>query len=335
MLEEKRALEQKMAERATRTEKLRAARARINSGNTWDIRAGRGRDELDTLLGRFGVANPNLNVSLANLEKTSGGLPTAAIPTPAVAASPAVAAPPAVTVAPSNTDTNATQTQAVTQAVAQASTVATDVAKSNAADAQKNANQRHQQSQQHLTRLLTRETKLGDALARSRLPDAIVEAQVRQEVMALGTASGLSAEDSAAAAAKFMEEGVLNDSLRNALTAHPELSAAAMHAGIGTLDLGTRASRYRVPRATDGVTTEDPVEDFIYRGNGVRGTITPIATDDQFFGARPGGAIDQAVNGRGGGTVINNIYGDERRTYDIVKRVLREAGLVPSRIGNG
>lgn len=336
MLAEKKVLEQKIAERATRTEGLRAAQARINSGNTWDLRAGRGRDELDQLLGRFGVADPNLNVSLAHLNQPGAAAP--AIPSPALAtpATPGLSAP-AVTVAPSSTDTNAAQTQAVTQAVNQASTVATDVATSNAAEARKNAEQRHQQSQQHLTRLLTRETKLGDALARSKLPDAIVEAQVRQELMALGTASGLSAEDSAAAAAKFIDEGVLSDTLKSALksalTSHPELSAAAMHAGIGSLDLNTRASRYRVPRATDGVTTEDPVEDFIYRGNGVRGSITPIANDDQFFGARPGGAIDQAVNGRGG-TVINNIYGDERRTYDIVKRVLREAGITGNRVSH-
>lgn len=45
------------------------------------------------------------------------------------------------------------------------------------------------------------------------------------------------------------------------------------------------------------------VEDFIYRGDGISGTITPIDKKDDFFGAKPGGAIDKAVNG--GGIVIN------------------------------
>lgn len=329
---EKAALEQKIAERATRTEGLRAANARINSGNTWDTRAGKGREDLDKLLGRFGASSAyaSTNVSLAHLDQPGAATAMAptATPTGAVAA-------PAVTVAPSNTDTNVAQTTAVTTAVNQASTVATEAAKTTAADSGKAADQRHQQAQQHVTRLLTRETKLGDALARSKLPDAIAEAQVKQELMALGTAAGLTGEDASAAAAKFMDDGVLTDAMKSALTSHPELAAAAMHAGIGTMDLNTRTSRYRMPRAAEGgITTEDPVEDFIYRGNGVNGAITPIASDDQFFGARPGGAIDQAVNGRGGGTVINNIYGDERRVYDIVKRVIREAGISPSRAGS-
>lgn len=332
---EKASLEQKIAERATRTEGLRAANARINSGNTWDIREGRGRDELDQLLGRFGAGGGMYNskvFSFSNQPAASTPMAPTATPTSAVAA-------PTVSVAPSNTDTNVVQTTAVTAAVNQASTVATEVAKTTAADSGKAADHRHQQAQQHITRLLSRETKLGDALARSKLPDAIAEAQVKQELMALGTAAGLTGEDASAAAAKFMDDGVLTDAMKSAmksaLTSHPELAAAAMHAGIGTMDLNTRTSRYRVPRAAEGgVTTEDPVEDFIYRGNGVNGAITPIASDDQFFGARPGGAIDQAVNGRGGGTVINNIYGDERRVYDIVKRVIREAGIGPSRAGS-
>lgn len=45
------------------------------------------------------------------------------------------------------------------------------------------------------------------------------------------------------------------------------------------------------------------VEDFIYRGNGVTGQITPIDKSDQFFGAKPGGAIDKAMNS--GGVVVN------------------------------
>ena len=71
------------------------------------------------------------------------------------------------------------------------------------------------------------------------------------------------------------------------------------------------------------------LEDFIYRGDGTRGTINPINKKDEFFGAKPGGAIDKAINGGGGGGVVNiNIYGgDENKVYQVVKRVLQESGI--------
>jgi len=69
-----------------------------------------------------------------------------------------------------------------------------------------------------------------------------------------------------------------------------------------------------------------PVEDFIYRGDGTRGTINPINKRDEFFGAKPGGAIDKAING-GGGVVNIYISGDEAKVYNVVKRVIQESGL--------
>ena len=69
-------------------------------------------------------------------------------------------------------------------------------------------------------------------------------------------------------------------------------------------------------------------QDFIYRGDGTRGTINPINKKDEFFGAKPGGAIDKAINGGGGGVVNINIYGgDENKVYQVVKRVLQESGI--------
>jgi hypothetical protein len=69
------------------------------------------------------------------------------------------------------------------------------------------------------------------------------------------------------------------------------------------------------------------LEDFIYRGDGVRGTIQSINKKDEFFGAKPGGAIDKAMNG-GRGSVNVNIYGgDEAKIYNVVKRAIKESGL--------
>ena len=70
-----------------------------------------------------------------------------------------------------------------------------------------------------------------------------------------------------------------------------------------------------------------PLQDFIYRGDGTRGTINPINKRDEFFGAKPGGAIDKAINGGGGGVVNIYISGDEAKVYNVVKRVIQESGL--------
>lgn len=77
------------------------------------------------------------------------------------------------------------------------------------------------------------------------------------------------------------------------------------------------------------LTVSEPKKDFIYRGNGRSGDITPIDKMDSFFGAKPGGAIDKAggLGGGGGGkTVIVNVYGDDR-TYATVKKVLKDTGF--------
>jgi len=68
-----------------------------------------------------------------------------------------------------------------------------------------------------------------------------------------------------------------------------------------------------------------PVDDFIYRGDGVSGDITPINKMDEFFGAKPGGAIHQAV---GGGKNVN-IYingGDTEKIRSVVTKVLKDTG---------
>jgi nucleoid-associated protein YgaU len=64
--------------------------------------------------------------------------------------------------------------------------------------------------------------------------------------------------------------------------------------------------------------------DFIYRGDGTRGTINPIDSADQFFGAKPGGPIDKAMGSKTVNISING--GDEARVYNVVKRVLRDSG---------
>lgn len=68
------------------------------------------------------------------------------------------------------------------------------------------------------------------------------------------------------------------------------------------------------------------VEDFIYRGSGGAGTITPINTADQFFGAKPGGPIDNAVGASGRNININIHGGDTQKIYQTVKQALAASG---------
>lgn len=65
-------------------------------------------------------------------------------------------------------------------------------------------------------------------------------------------------------------------------------------------------------------------DDFIYRGDGSgSGTINPINKADDFYGAKPGGAIAKALGG-GGGMVINKIIiyesGDPQKTLAMIKQ---------------
>lgn len=68
------------------------------------------------------------------------------------------------------------------------------------------------------------------------------------------------------------------------------------------------------------------VDDFIYRGNGGSGTITPIHKSDEFYGAKPGGPI---ANGVGRSVVINNLTinesGDPKKTLQMVKQAIAAA----------
>lgn len=68
------------------------------------------------------------------------------------------------------------------------------------------------------------------------------------------------------------------------------------------------------------------MNDFIYRGNGITGTINPIDKKDEFFGAKPGGAIDRAM---GNGGIIINIsgVGSSEEVARAVSSTLRKMGL--------
>jgi len=79
-----------------------------------------------------------------------------------------------------------------------------------------------------------------------------------------------------------------------------------------------------VPESLNWLLEQAKVDDFIYRGNARSGTITPIDSQDSFFGAKPGGALSKM-----GGTVINNltIYesGDPQKTLQMVKQAITAA----------
>jgi hypothetical protein len=78
-----------------------------------------------------------------------------------------------------------------------------------------------------------------------------------------------------------------------------------------------------------GLTLQNPVNDFIYRGGARGGVITPINRKDDFIGMMPGGPIDKAT---ASGNIVNITIegGDEVKVYNVVRRVLLESGIRPN-----
>jgi hypothetical protein len=80
-----------------------------------------------------------------------------------------------------------------------------------------------------------------------------------------------------------------------------------------------------------GVKRLQQQHDFIYRGDGYSGSITPIDANDTMVGFRPGGPV--ANSGGIGGNVQVNVYGgDEQRVFRVIQMALRQAGIGPSRV---
>ena len=193
-------------------------------------------------------------------------------------------------------------------------------------------------SRKHLEKILTKGQKLGNALADSRLPQAIVDAQVKQKLESLLYASGVAETAIPDIVENYMTEGKLTGGkteLSGATAADTALAAISRELGIGPEALTGSRSVRSVPTVAGETRSGRELEDFVYRGDGVRGTIHPIDERDTFVGMKPGGAIDRAVGGGGGGggVIININGGDERRVFDVVKRVLSTSGIGPTRVG--
>jgi len=202
------------------------------------------------------------------------------------------------------------------------------------------------EANKHLTKIMTKDRKVGDMIAKSDLPDAIVAAQVKQQFASLAFASGLDPEKASEALDTYFQTGTLTPELQAAISGSggfeegSALAGSLANLGImpGARGAATAGRAHRFPMDTGSEAGTSPdiapeVNDFIYRGGGVRGSITPIDSADVLVGSKEGGALDRA--GAGGGTINNNFHiygGDERRVFDVVKRVLRESGVTPGRV---
>lgn len=67
------------------------------------------------------------------------------------------------------------------------------------------------------------------------------------------------------------------------------------------------------------------LKDFIWRPGQAPVSFSP---NDELFGAKSGGPIEKLLGGGGGGAVNINIYGDEAKVYQVVKRVLSELKMI-------
>lgn len=142
------------------------------------------------------------------------------------------------------------------------------------------------------------------------LDKLLKEMQSTKETQALETLAGTGGEG-AAAVAEFLKTGKKEALNVEALTASTDTNV-------------TRALQNL------GVIQSSPVNDFIYRGGAQGGVITPINAADQLLGMKPGGPVDRAARGGGGGTVVININGDTATIVRTVKDVLQKSGLTAS-----
>ena len=234
---------------------------------------------------------------VARLMGTAAPAAAPAAAAPAAAATPAAGAAPAVSVAP--------PTPQVAERQAAPAVAATESAASEQARRDQRALQTaNRQHDQLIGQLKGR--ALGDALADSRLPQAIAVADAKMrllESLYAGGASTLPAEQ-------------INRLLAG--TATPE-------------DLGAAGAAGQQARALQFMSAP-PVQDFVYQDRGGRSVITPISREDQVTGAKPGGPIAAAATRPGGNVVVHIHGGDERRIFDVVKRAIIGAGITPNRV---
>jgi hypothetical protein len=178
-----------------------------------------------------------------------------------------------------------------------------------------NLTEEQRQSLEEQIRLM--ETEQAQEKALSEVSDQIAEEGFQDVVQAIKdeekrkALSQLGAEYGYDAASRALEGdwgGVLSGVQKDSVVTAKERQLLE-RAGLDT---------NRIPALTEGV------NDFIYRGNGGAGSITPINKMDEFFGAKPGGPIHQAGGGKNVNIYING--GDTEKIRSVVTKVLRDTG---------
>jgi hypothetical protein len=151
--------------------------------------------------------------------------------------------------------------------------------------------------------------EMGDGIAVSALPDAIATADAKMRLL----------------------EGLTEAQLHDPALVGRLLGGTATPQDIG----GLAADRQGIARALGSRLAPTP-NDFIYQNSGGRSVITPINSEDQIMGMRPGGPIANATGrGTGGNVTINVNGGDERRVFEVVRRAIQQAGITPNRVPSG
>ena len=108
-----------------------------------------------------------------------------------------------------------------------------------------------------------------------------------------------------------------------------------MRGGKTATELGISPELYQSLGAVLG----SPANDFIFQDIGGQARITPIHSQDQFIGMKPGGPVDAAMGNKGGGGNGNvTIYVNGGNTSEIMRvmnQVLDRKGIYPSRPHRG
>ena len=243
---------------------------------------------------------------------TAAGTPApGATPAPAPGAAPAAGTTPAGGAAPTPVATTpppARVTEAANAPTVEAVTEAHEDAQAHNQRQRREQRQRNAIEDRNMERLI-KGKEMGDGIAVSALPDAIATADAKMRLL----------------------EGLTEAQLQDPALVGRLLGGTATPQDIG----GLAADRQGIARALGSRLAPTP-NDFIYQNSGGRSVITPINSEDQIMGMRPGGPIANATGrGTGGNVTINVNGGDERRVFEVVRRAIQQAGITPNRVPSG
>lgn len=155
----------------------------------------------------------------------------------------------------------------------------------------------------------------GGVEATKAVEDAIFETSMQQQIFESAVLGGVKGQSLSDAITKELS-GEKTDAVDSLVASRKTKILETPEDSQDRRDYNQMVKRLSAGGYIDGASYEVPVNDFIYRGNGRTGSITPINTRDEFLGMKPNGPIEQAMgtlagaSANSGVNIVVNIQGD-------------------------